>query len=341
MEVSNTASPIDTEFLILQYTTYFGKYFKESFSRCAYNNCRLATNKLLLNISDVILLSTRNLLEGLPPRRSYNQLWIAITRESPFNNHLRRYANVTFNATATYSKRSEILFDYGATVKRANPKTYKYNPRMYNKTRAVAWLVSRCKKQSNRMWYAKELSRYIKVDIFGACGRLKCPRNRKLNLYKDPCLKRIEDKYKFYLSFENSLCKEYATEKIWKILTRNLVPVVLGAADYSHILPPHSYIDVANFSHPSKLAKYLKLVASSDELYGQYFEWKRTYRVSPHDTPEMLCNVCEYVNTNRWGPHVKAIKMNKFWNAKRHCISPETYFSGMNTYSNKTLSSVL
>ena len=42
--------------------------------------------------------------------------------------------------------------------------------------------------------------------------------------------------YKFYLSFENSLCVDYITEKLWRILYFNVVPVVLGAADYSQFV---------------------------------------------------------------------------------------------------------
>ena len=39
------------------------------------------------------------------------------------------------------------------------------------------------------------------------------------------------EQYYFYLSFENSLCDQYITEKFFKILFSNstLVPVVMGA----------------------------------------------------------------------------------------------------------------
>ncbi len=38
----------------------------------------------------------------------------------------------------------------------------------------------------------------------------------------------FEGDYKFYLSFENTLCHGYLTEKLWARLQFNIVPVVMG-----------------------------------------------------------------------------------------------------------------
>ena len=48
------------------------------------------------------------------------------------------------------------------------------------------------------------------------------------------CYRMAERKYKFYLSFEDALCRDYATEKLFSVLGGlNLIPVVLGGANYS------------------------------------------------------------------------------------------------------------
>lgn len=50
------------------------------------------------------------------------------------------------------------------------------------------------------------------------------------------CYRMAESKYKFYLSFEDAICKDYATEKFFSIFGGlNLIPVVLGGANYSGI----------------------------------------------------------------------------------------------------------
>ena len=59
----------------------------------------------------------------------------------------------------------------------------------------------------------------------------------------------IERNYKFYLAFENSICRDYATEKLYNALLFHTVPIVYGGADYKAIgLPSNSYIDVRNFN---------------------------------------------------------------------------------------------
>ena len=68
-----------------------------------------------------------------------------------------------------------------------------------------------------------------------------------LFLFQDEMVKRD---YKFYLAFENSLCRDYVTEKFYNPLLYSTVPVVYSGADYETIKAPrHSFIDVRNFSN--------------------------------------------------------------------------------------------
>ncbi len=106
------------------------------------------------------------------------------------------------------------------------------------KSKAVAWFVSNCDTPSNRMEYVRSLQRHVNVDIYGACGHLKCERSREAD-----CWKQIEDDYYFYLAFENSICTDYVTEKFFNAIAHKVVPVVLGGYDYEKHTPARSVIN--------------------------------------------------------------------------------------------------
>ncbi len=89
----------------------------------------------------------------------------------------------------------------------------------------------------------------------------------------------MEVKYKFYFSFENSICEDYVTEKFFEIMNHDIVPVVYGGANYSRIAPAHSYIDALQFT-PETLAQYFKVLDANDQqLYNENFWWKGHYAV--------------------------------------------------------------
>jgi alpha-1,3-fucosyltransferase len=92
-------------------------------------------------------------------------------------------------------------------------------------------------------------------------------------------MKLLESKYKFYLSFENSFCDDYVTEKFFKVLKYDMVPVVLGGGNYSKMAPEKSFIDARNFKSIGDLADYIKYLDKNATAYAEYFEWKSHFRV--------------------------------------------------------------
>jgi hypothetical protein len=59
------------------------------------------------------------------------------------------------------------------------------------------------------------------------------------------------------LAFENSNCPDYITEKLWRILDSNIVPVVMGGGNYTRDAPQNSVINVNDFPSVKALADYL------------------------------------------------------------------------------------
>ena len=162
-----------------------------------------------------------------------------------FTLHIYRLGGF-FNWTMTYREDSEIQFLYGWLSEKSSKKrisggwvnSHPTSPAVAAKIKTlgarkpVAWLVSNCKTKSHRELYVKKLQEH-------------------------ECFVEIARSYQFYLSFENSLCKDYATEKLFRALASDLVPVVMGGANYSKIVPPKSIINVQDFPSPEVLGKEL------------------------------------------------------------------------------------
>ena len=182
-------------------------------------------------------------------------------------------------------------------------------------------MVSNCKTISKREYYVDELKKYIDVDIVGRCGEeMNCTRQDR-----SICDENLIKEYYFYLSFENSFCEDYITEKTWNRLKLGIIPIVLGSGDYEKDLPPRSYIDVKDFSSPKKLAEYLKIVKSSEKLYSSYHAWRSKQKVIFINS---LCEICKYAYESIGKTQIIP-DINLLWNGTRSCVMPEQYYKGI------------
>lgn len=173
-----------------------------------YPRCLFSTNRALYHVSKSVIFHWRDLnSKDLPPHiRSPSQLWTLYNLEAP--PHTKRlpednYA-LSFNLTATYRSDSQIYIPYGRIVPRRRSGTVVSDSSIdvKSKSKQVAWFVSNCQTTSHREEYVKQLARYIQVDVYGKCGHLNC-----LPPSSDECYRKIAREYRFYLSFENSICR--------------------------------------------------------------------------------------------------------------------------------------
>ncbi|KAB0797649.1 hypothetical protein PPYR_08642 [Photinus pyralis] len=248
---------------------------------------------------------------NFPINRNLNQVWILYLLESaPNSQSLVSYNNV-FNWTATYRKDSDLVAPYAKWVyydPQVTGKTQKTNYAK-NKTKKVAWLVSNCDAINNRYEYAKKLQKHIPLDIYGECGRLRCRDEGE-------CFKMLND-YKFYLSFENSNCRDYITEKLFRnALENNVVPIVLGARkeDYIRSAPKDSFIYAHDFNNPKDLARFLKKLDEDDDMYNSYFRWKGTGEFINTHFWCRLCALLHSTYSNKWYKDV-----NEWWSGPGVC----------------------
>lgn len=202
----------------------------------------------------------------------------------------------------------KIVTDFNSS--NSNPSITTTPPvALHKKTGLVAWIVSSCDSYSKREYLVKELQKYVTVDVYGWCGH-DCPQNEN-------CYSHVAKTHKFYLSFENSLCTDYITEKFFTAMKVDMIPVVYGGSrmqDYSSIAPHGSYIDAKSFNSVKDLAKYLIFLDKNDSDYLRYFDWKKKFKVIPG---QGWCNVCQrvYEHLQASRKHNKWYKdMWKWWN---------------------------
>ncbi|XP_046614305.1 glycoprotein 3-alpha-L-fucosyltransferase A isoform X1 [Neodiprion virginianus] len=247
-----------------------------------------------------------------PGSRPQNQIWMLYFLECPYHTQTIKFPQI--NWTATYRRDSDIVAPY--------ERWHYYDPKITqipqrinyaaNKTRKVAWFVSNCHARNQRLQYARELGKYIPVDIYGACGSLRCPRSRA-----QTCFDMLDTDYKFYLAFENSNCKDYITEKFFvNGLGHNVLPIVMGARpeDYERSSPYRSYIHVDEFESPKELADYLHRLDKDDELYNSYFRWKGT---GEFINTYFFCRVCAMLHDEY--PVKSYSDVNVWWRGEGVC----------------------
>lgn len=292
---------------------------------CRFANCKTTTDRLLLNESHAVIFHHSDVnASDLPTTRLEHQRWIYYTFTSPTNTApLPRLLKDQFNWTMTYRRDSDIIhrYPYGALVSRKTlRKTYgKSKPNLNaarrsigRKKKLVAWITSTCPTAVRRENYVRELAKFIQVDIYGGCGHLYCGST-------DQCLKMLRADYKFVLAFENSLCGDYVTDKLYTALENGVVPVVYGGADYLAYAPAGSFVDARDFATPRHLADYLHLLNRNDNLYAKYLSWNEDYQVDRFPS-DGWCQLCQLLHASPV-EHQTYSDINKWWQDEVQCSS--------------------
>ena len=288
---------------------------------CEMDNCQTTTDRSEFHQSDAVLFFGRLLDyskdDVIPVRANQDQVFVYANSESPviqWGNTWRFGRQV--NVTMTYRLDSTIPWlEY--IVARREPTAEPYVPPTTEVIRSrngtVAWMISHCSKGGSiRMSYERELRQYVDVDVYGRCGSRVCSKDST-----HECMQNMEKNYLFYLAFENSVCTDYVTEKLFRTLRYDLVPVVMGGANYAKLLPPNSYIDVRNFTSAANLAEYLKHLQKNPEEYLTFLQWKNDFIIEDEYSPKRMCQLCDLLHSNT--PLLRDFDVATWWEGS-HCV---------------------
>ncbi|XP_018565856.1 glycoprotein 3-alpha-L-fucosyltransferase A [Anoplophora glabripennis] len=299
----------------------------DPFRHCSVKNCDITYSDSTLKTADLVLFHLHRMtgIQDLPKeKRNPNQIWAFLTDESPHHTFLKRKVKMNefdgvFNWSMTYRMDSDIPVPYGRTVLKKQSEQKIMLTLNKRKDVLITILGSNCGGTNHRWDYVKELQKYIKIDIYGGCGPLKtCPGH-----FRTDCP--AVDKYLFYLSFENSNCDEYITEKLWwNAYYKKSIPIVMGAdvENYRKMLPLNSYINVDDFASPAVLAQFIYRLNETGE-YREYYKWKTDFEVlNEHGYFKSesfhFCRICQALNYNDKSTKVYE-KLDDFWSVKKDC----------------------
>lgn len=188
-----------------------------------------------------------------------------------------------------------------------------------NKTKTAAWIVSNCNAPSKRDNFTHKLQEFIDIEIYGECGTVLCPPDVD-------CVDMIAKTYRFYLAFENSLCTDYITEKVYKVMTSFIIPVIFSGAQISKFLPKKSFIDANAFKTAEELANFLKQLSQNPIEYVKYFWWRKKYKITERTGIFNPCKVCQKLSEpNLWSKQQVYLNLGD-WYKKDICVDPTIKF---------------
>lgn len=233
---------------------------------------RFSDDRALTTIADAVIVHApqANQLLWKFNSKPLAQLWVSWSLESDVNYPLVN--DPRFDLRMTYQRDAEVWIPYfrhygiDLLTELVQPVPEK-EPGC-----VIAAFCSSVVDKSGRLEYLYELSQHMEVHHYG-----KFMRNQYLDKDEGATTKLDTFKrYKFAIAFENSIAKDYVTEKFYDPLRVGAVPVYLGAPNVDEYAPGEDcYIDVRDFKDPAHLAAYLKQADADNALWQRHLQWKR------------------------------------------------------------------
>jgi len=110
------------------------------------------------------------------------------------------------------------------------------------------------------------LSTDERIDVFGTYWE-----NNGKNIKGEVWNKHIGlDQYKFSIACENTIQKNYISEKFWDVVLTDTVPIYLGCSNINELLPKECFISLNNMTMDEMVDKVKDIINNETELYNFY-----------------------------------------------------------------------
>lgn len=262
------------------------------------DGCSLTDDRSLYSRAHEVLVFHRAIqddLSNLPTSpRTKIQRWIWFNTDSP--NNTRRIEGIQglFNLTLSYRRDADIHVRWRLSLKKNSGEDFV----LPKKERLLCWIVDSNDlhtKSGEGYSYYRELIKHIKVEVFDSSST----NGENYFLTVSSC--------KFYLSFENSIHRDYITETFNGPLAVGTVPIVLGPPrwNYEDFAPGSSFIHVNDFPDALALAQFLLGLDKDNEAYIRYFSWRQFFTARRHPTEEKhefahaICQACRHIGMKK------------------------------------------
>ena len=229
---------------------------------------------------------------GKPPYRYCNRQIVTVMNTETERPELMKPID-NADISISYHPASEITITEACSIVWNRPSYKTPDP---SGRKGVALLMNNCEAKW-RNDYIHELSKYIHIYSYGKCfHNTTAPPtidNRRAT-YQD-----IVRKHRMLVTFENTIQKDYITEKLPLCYLSGIIPVYWGPPEIYQWAPGnHTFIDPQKFKGPKELAEYLKRVDEDDDLFRyhttnfDYTQAEKTHKESCLTKP-WHCRVCE------------------------------------------------
>eukprot|EP01100_Stratorugosa_tubuloviscum_P011302 TRINITY_DN502_c4_g1_i1.p1 TRINITY_DN502_c4_g1~~TRINITY_DN502_c4_g1_i1.p1 ORF type:complete len:300 (+),score=134.16 TRINITY_DN502_c4_g1_i1:93-992(+) len=283
--------------------------------------CIVSRDQSIVPVADAVLIEVINHFQFngdqahqkpiiLPATKPENQLWINFHFENKKSYPIIADENMLkkFDVHMTPSLSSDIPISLTCPWTN-NYQQFLVPPPSKPENQAIAAYFSYDAARSNsqpRTLYVEQMLKTIKIDIYGGPLKNADIKFQKKNNWINEELKLIGS-YKFVLAFEFLNETGWVTQQLSQAFLAGAVPVYMGADNIDEYLPaPNSIIKASDFANPTDLAIFLKELATKENEYLKYFDWKKNKRNWRELDPKFVtqlnncvyyaeCRLCELV----------------------------------------------